>query len=410
MTTPALRALSHRPDGLGERLRSLMNAIYLSRVAQCDFAFTWDTALVGDIHHAMPPAEAAFEADFLARHLVSDFDPADYGVLPEKIDGWAALSAAAGPRGWLVRKNNFPKLLATRLRLPPGAYGEIFAALPFAPGPAAAIAAARDLPLPDEVAALHLRAGDIIYGQYRFTAGNADKVVCVPVAERLIADLNAAGTTVLLFNQDSRVAARFEDREGVIPVTGLAARFDDPTEQALFEITLMARANRLIAGSSGFARLAGELSERRPESVDAIVPAEAQLEAIEAHLSDPDARAALPALQNAFAAWSGYLKAAALGQTDRARALLVTAIDLDPVNGLYRLKLAIDDLEAGSAEAEASIAAVRAEAWETAQTALTARSMGGLLHMRREHRLLGAAARRGSPGAAELLAALPSEA
>ena len=36
----SLRALSHRPDGLGERLRSLMNAIYLSRVAHCDFGFT----------------------------------------------------------------------------------------------------------------------------------------------------------------------------------------------------------------------------------------------------------------------------------------------------------------------------------------------------------------------------------
>lgn len=382
-----------------------MSAIYLSRVATSDFAFTWDETLVSDLNHAVLSAQETFDAAFLDRHMVPGFDPADYGALPDRVESLRQLKAVAGPRGWLLRKNNFPNVLASGLRLPAGAMRSVFESLPFAPGLKAAVAAAAGAALPSNVTAVHLRAGDIVYGDWRFSTGIADKVICMPVADLLIQRLLAEGAGVLLFAQDQQVAERYAGRPGLLISADLADPSWGPAQQALFEITLMGRAGRIVAGSSGFARLAAELSDRRPQSVDAILNAEVRLAAIEAGVVTDDG---LPPLQTAFAAWVGYLAATDLRQSERAEALLRAAIDRDRVNGLYRVTQAVDLLRAQRGpEAEKVLAAITGEALSTAIMALSARTLSGGVRMRVQRRTLTAAAEGGSPGARALIDALP---
>ncbi|RZJ40594.1 MAG: hypothetical protein EON87_17820 [Brevundimonas sp.] len=374
-------------------------------MATSDFAFTWDETLVSDPNHSVLPAQQTFDPAFLDRYMILGFDPADYGALPDKVENLRQLKTAAGPRGWLLRKNNFPNVLASGLRLPAGAMRSIFKSLPFAPGLETAVAAAAGAALPGNVTAVHLRAGDIVYGDWRFSTGIADKVICMPVADLLIQRLLAEGARVLLFAQDQMVAERYAGRKGVVIAADLADSHWCPAQQALFEITLMGRAGRIIAGSSGFARLAAELSDRRPQSVDAILDAEARLRAIEAGVATDDG---LTPLQTAFAAWVGYLAATELEQSVRAEALLRAAIDRDRVNGLYRVTQAVDLLRAQRGpEAEQVLAAITGEALSTAIMALSVRTLSGGVRMRVQRRALMTAAQGGSPGARTLMDALP---
>lgn len=386
-----------------------MNAIYLSRVMDSDFAFTWDSELVADAHHAVASAEEMFEADFLLRHRLEAFVASDYGVLPERVQNRAELKASAGPKGWLVLKNNFPRVLPREMRLGSGAYRDIFHALPFVANLRRAIAAATDVPLLDGTVALHLRAGDIIYGAHRFHVANADKVVCAPVADRVIEDLTSQGCSVLLFSQDPAIGQRYRANARVLLAGDMAADFSTSTERALFEIALMSRAERLFAGSSGFARIAAELSDRRPEAPANLVSPEQQLDCIEAYLDSDAARDDLPALQTAFAAWSGFLVAQELKQTGRALPLLRSAIEYDPANGLYRLKLALALLDLGrKAEAETAFFELTEHAAATAADALTARTLTGGVRMRGELKQLRRAMENGSAGAEAVLTLIPA--
>ena len=353
------RVVALRPDGLGQRLRFLLEAMYLARLLGVDYAFEWRAKSSDVGFHAAPHARQVFARDYLAQHQITDARPRDYAPVErpfETLDEVRGL--AEGYRGWRTGPKPIATLAPASLRLADkGLYRALFDTIGFSAPLKTALAAADAAALPDRAVAIHLRAGDIIYGRYRFDGRYTRKVIALPVARRLVEQLVGEGQSVVLFCQDPACADLFRERPSVIIGADLADPAFDPVQQALFEMTLMARCGRIYSGDSAFAQVAAKLADLDPINPAAAFGRDAEARIIEAELAS-GATLGDPVLHQAFAAWT----AAELRRSEppeRSLPLVEMALRLDPGNALYALRRAALNYRRGhDDDAEAQVAAL----------------------------------------------------
>jgi hypothetical protein len=377
-----LTFVAARSDGLGERLRALLNAMALAQATGAGFAFNWRSIRPRDIpFHDTLPVNETFSRDFVNRFHIANgplkrLAPASLNIADAAIaaawDTDGALGDVVlddGPvHHVLVGQNDLSRqapALARTVALPPDMRA-LFDAIPFSPAMDAARRAAARVALPDDVTAIHLRAGDIIYGHHRFSGRYHGKVCPYPIAMGIARDLRAKGRTPLIFCQDQAVGPLFKAEAGAI----LAHEIDVGTEfsraqQALFEISLMSRCTEIIAASSGFALAAALVKGRTARNPRKAYPAETAVHLIEDAVFTEPPWAGVSDLQRAFACWSAFdLAGHLVPPDDRFRRLLDLGRRLDPENGFLDLVHACDlYLQDAPARAEALLTGLLSTGW-----------------------------------------------
>lgn len=352
---PATRSkyvVCNRTDGLGERLRALCNAIAIADFLGLGFRFSWPAGMKDHPQfHAVRPAELTFTPAFVAAHKVDALTVGDYTELgrqrytPDALREMAQESA----HGLLVQRDDVREIMDMKAQ--PDwlvRFRKAFDRVPLCAGVEAAKARALALAMPEHCVAIHLRAGDIVYGEHRFRNLYSGKVVTYPVARRLIADLIQEGKYPLIFGQDAVTCQLLADSFGVRTAAAwLDMDGEDALEAAVAEIMLMSRCERILAGSSGFALLAAALTgvpHVNPASL--FTPAETvALIRQDDHIDDPSV--AVPDPQRAFAFFTAYrLGQAGLSSEDKL-AVLGRAIHYDRHNAFYRITKACEYVAAG---------------------------------------------------------------
>lgn len=353
---PPKHVLSRRSDGLGERLNSLLNAMRLAEILDVDFRFTWPIGAAGkDPHHAIVPPEQFFSADFVAAHLVATADTKDGFEEPagpaDDLDSLRRQLAAA-ERGLKVpgrplRTRIDPEAVPAVVR----GFAAEFDAVGFHPSIAAAIAAARAVPLGARTVGIHLRAGDALYGHYRTFTCYWRKVVPLPVARALIGRFQAQGRELLVFGQDAAAIDSLCRTTGATdattkrPTEGMT-----PAEAAMFDLVLLSRCDRIVGGTSGFPIQAAAISDKHVDDHLDLVPPSDIVPITRADVArhgdfyDPT--------QRAFAWWAAYYAARQELSYDECMELVGAALEADPSNPRSRLRLAAlsyrhGDLERG---------------------------------------------------------------
>ena len=332
--------ISVRTDGLGERLQAVVNAAALASLCDAPFKFTWVFSEIyqrAQHEHAIRHPHDTFEAEYMAAHVLSE-DPGKLTVLnqtPRTIPQLKALLAAA-PIGLSVTNGYLTRLVTTDIETMHRVQKEAFWGLGFLPDIRAAMERARRVPMPGYPVAVHLRAGDIIYGRYRFGPAFNGKALSYPVAKKIIADLVAQGKYPVLFGQDDETCRLLVKPFGLkLGVDILGAPDADPLAAALSEIVLMSRCQAIYAGSSGFARIAAMISGQEIQSLAGILSKADIVMTIE---TEPDLAddSVLSDLQKAFSyytavhiGWPKYIQEA------RALPLIERAIHFDGFNPYY---------------------------------------------------------------------------
>ena len=392
-----------RRDGLGQRLRLILEAMHLADLLGAGYRFAWEGEKVE--HHAVPRAADLFQPEYLTAHVL-DGPPRNLVTIDRPAESLAALrEAAEGTEGWLMHSGTALKSLPSEVRATePGGYRRLFDRIGFIPPIPDAIAAADRIDLPADAVAIHLRAGDIIYGKFRFTDHFTSKVVCLPVARRMIDTLIAEGRQVVLFSQDPAVSDLIRETPGVTIAADHTAHLESAIEKALFEVVLMSRCDLIYAGNSAFPILAGLIGDRSVRRPNAYFTNAEQARIIGQDLALGRCNAD-PPLQIAFTAWS----AAHLQAWHPAEAIprLQTAIRHDPVNGFYRLKLAMHHYALGQTpEVEAALQDILTAGPETRQVAAQAlaQKLRSGAHVMAADRLILKRAARSSTAAKTLLA------
>ena len=149
-----------RTDGLGVRLMALLNAKRLANYLKCEFKFGWDDNKSNNPFHDVESKEKTFTKKYLAKHWVSkdhldgrrslsleDFsESADEGVYfqcPQSVSG--DLRAVKEVYDAMTQKP----------------YASEFESIGFSEEAKIAISLAREVDIPPESVALHLRAGRV---------------------------------------------------------------------------------------------------------------------------------------------------------------------------------------------------------------------------------------------------------
>ena len=335
--------LARQGDGLGERLNALLNAIRLADLLGVDFRFTWPTALARDATHAIVPPEEFFTTDFVSAHL-SDHADSKHGfaqltgqsnsldsVQEQLVKSERGLRVTTRPMTSWIDPDAVPAVGR--------GFAAEFAQVDFHPTIVDAISAARAPSLGSSPVGIHLRAGDNLFGRYRSWTRYAYKVVPVPVARALIKRHRDEGREVLIFGQDDQLIAELCDTTGAIDALTLRPTDDmSRPAEAMFDLVLLSRCDRIISGFSGFAIQAASISGKSVDNhLDLIPPSEVVT------LTRKDIAAhgeRYSATHRSFAWWSAYWGARDELAYDEAVSMLEAALEADPTNPRSRLRLA----------------------------------------------------------------------
>jgi hypothetical protein len=337
---------------LGYRLNGLLNAMRLADLLGVEFRFAWPLRgqVPQDTTHAIVPAEDFFSADFLAAYRVEP-EVASTGFVPPKgrgidLDALRAQIAAAD-RGLLAPGSPLanridPKAVPQVAR----GFSKEFARIGFHRQIEEAISAAREVPLDPATVGIHLRAGDHMYGRFRLLNRFWDKTIPAPIARELIMRSKAEGSPVIVFGQDAELITELCETTGAVDaVTMRPTSLGDRSANAMFDLVLMSRCERILCGDSGFAVQAAAISDKQAEfHVDLITPEES-LRITRSDLERNGDR--YHPVQRAFAWWVAYYRVRHDIPYDEAAVMLSAAIDGDPENSRSRLRLAALSYRAG---------------------------------------------------------------
>jgi hypothetical protein len=331
--------LVHRTDGFGARLSCMVDAIFFAQALGGRFAFHWPDSGLSRQENAILPRSDTFAPEFLDTYHAGAADIRALAVKPlhaVQSRFAEAMRADSGIDGFVIGWEpiaSYAPRLADVVPLQTDRRAA-FAAIRFSPALEHARRLAETIPLPAGVAAIHLRAGDIVYGRFRASGFHHDKVVPYPLTLRIMERLAGAGTPILVFGQDRAIAEHAKRQHGAVLAAELAERhgFSD-AQQALFEICLMARCSSIHAGTSAFAITASKISGVVPEHPGRVFSAAEAKALIDQALSRDDE--AFPPLQKAMAAWH-YVIAARydIAAPDCGR-MAAEASRHDPANPYY---------------------------------------------------------------------------
>ena len=135
-------------------------------------------------------------------------------------------------------------------------YKEAFEAIEFSDSMMSAKRHAESIPLNKLSVAIHLRMGDITYGEYRFMNRFYQKVIPIYILDFLVKKFQRDGYQVLIFGQDSNFCRSFCINNNCVFTGDLSTDEYNASQSALFDIVLMSRCNLIVSGASGFSRLA----------------------------------------------------------------------------------------------------------------------------------------------------------
>jgi hypothetical protein len=243
--------LAWRPFGLGSRFGEILNAMRVARALGARFVFHWPPEPLFDVE----AVETVFDPDFIAEHHLSTLDIAEFGRLSTTIRPSDLEAFAGGPwRGARMAERYEVRFSGRGLTLP--GHRETFDGIRFHHKLEDLRSAVDELP-PIGLA-IHLRRWDLALPESRFGGTYSLKQIPLVLVERTMTHLRLGGTeSVLLLGNDAAFVAEVSERIGArVPNDMIPFSATSMQEEAFRDFCLLARARRVLGGTSAFARVA----------------------------------------------------------------------------------------------------------------------------------------------------------
>ncbi len=279
---------SNRTDGLGERLKALLNAMVLACYLESNFQFSWRNYLDENEYHSIDDATAIFSAGFIENHMIDMNNISKLKLIPIKslrLFNKDGKDKVGSHDGVLVQQQHISSQ-ASNLNFISKLYKSAFESIEFSFSMNQAKDFAKKVHLPKPIVAIHLRMGDIVYGKYRFMSRFYSKLIPIYVIYKLIEKIKSDGYEIIIFGQDNNFCKSLCIEKDCIFAGNLASPDFNTSQLALFDIVLMSRCDLIIAGSSGFSQLANWVGQSSTKNFrDYFSDKELQQAFVEANLS-----------------------------------------------------------------------------------------------------------------------------
>ena len=335
----------------------MLNALLISDALGYSFKFSWSPGVWNPlyrksdaekpelIHSALDfPAEDLFAKEFISSHCVPRQPPGVFHkfrqreATPARIQEWEREADFAGVIPVQLDIRGEVGALSSRKKKPN--YAQVFSQISFSPRYEEIKHLAHTIELPENFIAIHLRSGDLVYGEPRKWGLWVKKVTPPSLAKRIIRQTVLSGSPVVIFSQNHEIGMSLA-QEG-----GNCKTIDDilqgvvltGVERAFAEMLIMSRATAIIGGSSGFARFSSFVGNAQLVSPWNFFPPREVIEVISSDLSEDPSR--YDSLTRAKSWWQAYYISKGLLSAKEADYLLDQAIKEDPRNALYSVVLA----------------------------------------------------------------------
>lgn len=337
--------IAQNTDGFGERLKAMMNAMLMARTFDGHFYFNWEP-LQGTPDflksQSVDIRENTFSPEFIEKHHLDKekLTSINIGEFQALAQDETFESKIRNYDGVVIRQNlaNFQRTaLSARKVNVQVEYPGIFESIVFSEPLARVKDLADRVDLATNTVAIHLRAGDVVYGAARTVGRFAPKSIPFPLVIDFIGQGKASGRDFLVFGQDEEFLTHLKQAFEVKLARDYLHDFT-ATEAALFEICLMSRCREIYAGTSGFASVASRRGQSPISSLYSCFEPEQAREIIHRHIISGNDLLFISDLQKSFACWAAlYIYGDSLANTQTERDLLDAARRYDPENDLYRL-------------------------------------------------------------------------
>lgn len=240
---------ANRKDGLGERLRAMLHALKCAKENDGLFYFSWDNIL--NDFQVTDKVTDIFSKEFINQYYLSKdtIDSLDTIHLREaiKLNNQSLISSYDGI---IVGQAN-------------KAFKDVFYSIQFSHQIEYAKNLALQVELPQNLVAIHLRAGDIVYGNYRFNNQYYNKVNPIYMIKELCVKLKEKGYQVILFGQDIAICRQLAKENNLIFANDImdSSLITSSAQRAIFDIVLMSRCEKIFAKRSGFAMLSAFIGD-----------------------------------------------------------------------------------------------------------------------------------------------------
>lgn len=334
-----------RTDGLGQRLKTMATARLFAKRYDGNFTFSWKLR-VGEhaIHHAIEPVEETFSKEYIDK-FYSESPPdgkiIKFGDLTKILAKSALTEKVSIIDPNVVLENKSTKSLLQEGT--PGAFKEALYSIGFSKKATDAIKHAERLRDVGSSVAIHMRAGDVIYGNFRFTDRWITKIVPYRLATILANESKKKGKMVFLFGQDENIGKAIAESTGAMWVPDLYKNLDySVLQKALFEVTLMSKCAEIISGTSAFSEIAA-LAAEIPRTLPARYLENEGAQRVLTEQIDDKIEDAASDMQKAFSFSSTafWMLRDPNPDFDRVTDYIKHAISLEETNGYYWLLLAI---------------------------------------------------------------------
>ena len=360
--------IANRNDGFGERLRAVLNAMVAAEIFGGHMLFDWphmakeffsfnDVLPIGDTfaqsflegRHANPSRIKSFNS------VTTPSNPKHEIQIPRDVD---AVIVDQRPIS-----HQFTELDTSKIA---HLYKKASETVKFVPSLEAARSLAMVLDLGGEFVALHLRAGDIVYGKFRAAGGFTGKAIPYPIIAELIKRKTKAGSRVILFGQDLPLCSHLAETYGAHLAADFATDYGlNKYESAIFEICLMSRCTDIYSGGSGFATLASWTGSAKIRDVNKDFSNRKIVDIILSGTQETTDR--ISDLQKSYAYFYILQRYAGAMTKEEQRMTIDNCLTLDPENPLYQIISAgyyYVQNDADSAEAQLMRFSRRATEWD----------------------------------------------
>jgi len=337
--------LSWRSDALTERLNSILNGIYLAKLLNLEFRFTWPDFIDDSTHHVIPNSPwDLFSAAFMHAHYVKEKQvsiPTGFDIDDQRQRRSQMLRTNhSSPKFRKLSERGFDFFLAP-LRRPESVTREtlfvesvnIFKNQMFTSAVRESLDMAGALKIEPGTTAIHFRCGDVIYGKARFWGRFArDKSLCLPVARHLLMQTDPDRGKILFGGSQKDLNLL---RGGVgkhVLANEKLAGIANGSAGLLAEVILMSRCGRLFcSGGSGVTNLAKAIGNVEALDVRALLSVEEEYRIIREFLSITGS----DDLHRAFAAYNAFILSWESGRRESLDHYIGIASRCDPENPLY---------------------------------------------------------------------------
>jgi hypothetical protein len=355
--------IAGRGDGLGGRLQAFLNAIYISENTNIEFGFVWKNVLnshakdfsknqvIGKneiIGHAIESEDEIFTQDFISKYSYTDQLKQNQGILRNKtFNSMEQLitEEMENDWGWYSPLDNLKKIFKDiNEKEYKSSMKGIWNRIGFSTKIKSLIKVADNSVknFSSEFVAIHIRSGDIVYGNYRFIGKRfMRKALPSHLAIGAIEKLIKENKKIVLFGDDistNQVIKEYFKKDVYLVNEFLDGDMTKLTniEKAIFEITFMSNSIQIMAsGASYFSSLAsfiGNLDE--VTSLYSYFSKEEQYEIIEKNISE----FLFHPYQMAFSYFHLYILGIELKKDlDILEYYLKKAMNFDPDNNKYKI-------------------------------------------------------------------------